>query len=95
MPHILIGTSAFTAAGWEGAFYPEGMKPADYLHFYAGQFGTVEVDSTYYRIPSAAMVERWYGHTPEHFQFPYFNKQSIPDGAAFLARLIPFVKKLP
>src|SRR5579863_3286427 len=48
---------------WEGSFYPEGMKPADYLHYYSEQFDTVEVDSTYYRIPSAAMVKRWHAQT--------------------------------
>jgi uncharacterized protein YecE (DUF72 family) len=51
MTGIHIGTSAFTAAGWEGSFYPDGMKPADYLNYYAQKFDTVEVDSTYYRTP--------------------------------------------
>ncbi|HVS89757.1 MAG TPA: DUF72 domain-containing protein [Candidatus Acidoferrum sp.] len=45
---ILLGTSAFTAAGWEGSFYPPGMKPHDFLSYYATQFATVEVDSTFY-----------------------------------------------
>jgi uncharacterized protein YecE (DUF72 family) len=44
---IRVGTSAFTAAGWEGAFYPPGMKSADYLSFYAARFNSVEVDSTF------------------------------------------------
>jgi uncharacterized protein YecE (DUF72 family) len=46
---IHLDTSAFTAAGWPGTFYPPGMKPADYLSFYATKFDTVEVDSTSYR----------------------------------------------
>jgi uncharacterized protein YecE (DUF72 family) len=54
---IRIGTSAFTAAGWEGSFYPAGMKPADYLSYYATKFITVEVDSTFYRAPSKATVQ--------------------------------------
>ena len=49
---IRLGTSAFTAAGWETAFYPPGMKPSEYLSYYATQFDTVEVDSTFYRTPS-------------------------------------------
>jgi uncharacterized protein YecE (DUF72 family) len=48
---IHLGTSAFTAAGWESSFYPAGMKPADYLTYYATKFDTVEVDSTFYRTP--------------------------------------------
>jgi hypothetical protein len=43
-PPILLGTSSFTAAGWNGSFYPRGMKPSDYLAFYAERFHTVEVD---------------------------------------------------
>ncbi|MGA8012461.1 MAG: DUF72 domain-containing protein [Candidatus Acidiferrales bacterium] len=58
MAEIHLGTSAFTAAGWEGAFYPAGMKPADYLTYYATKFDTVEVDSTFYRTPSASTVSR-------------------------------------
>jgi hypothetical protein len=46
MADIRLGTSAFTAAGWGGTFYPTGMKPADYLNYYASKFDTVEVDST-------------------------------------------------
>ena len=61
LPGILLGTSAFTAAGWEGTFYqfyPAGMKSADYLKLYGTQFQTVEVDSTFYGTPSAATVEK-------------------------------------
>jgi len=41
-PMIRMGTSAFTAAGWEGTFYPEGMKPTDYLSYYAKNFNRVK-----------------------------------------------------
>jgi uncharacterized protein YecE (DUF72 family) len=67
MAEIYIGTSAFTAAGWETVFYPAGMKPADYLTFYATKFNTVEVDSTFYRTPSVAMVNGWERKTPAGF----------------------------
>ena len=66
---IRIGTSAFTAAGWEGAFYPAGMKPADYLTFYSQRSDTVEVDSTFYHAPSAATVTGWARKTPDNFAF--------------------------
>jgi len=51
-PPVLLGTSSFTASGWEGSFYPKGMRSADYLAFYAEHFHTVEVDSTFYACPS-------------------------------------------
>jgi uncharacterized protein YecE (DUF72 family) len=74
---IHLGTSAFTAAGWEGSFYPEGMKPADYLTYYATKFSTVEVDSTFYRTPSAATVNGWARKTPDGFLFSVKVPQAI------------------
>src|SRR6266566_7258113 len=64
-PMIRLGTSAFTAAGWEGSFYPEGMKPADYLSYYAKHFNSVELDNTFYRAPSKSTVEGWARKTPD------------------------------
>jgi len=76
-PGIHLGTSAFTAAGWEDSFYPPGMKPADYLTYYATRFDTVEVDSTFYRIPSAAAVNGWARKTPQGFIFSVKIPQAI------------------
>jgi uncharacterized protein YecE (DUF72 family) len=45
-PPILLGTSSFTAAGWQGSFYPKRMRPADYLAFYAEHFLAAEVDAS-------------------------------------------------
>ncbi len=69
LPGILLGTSAFTANGWEGSFYPPGTKPRDFLSYYATQFATVEVDSTFYGCPSARTVNNWAARTPEDFIF--------------------------
>lgn len=66
---LRIGTSAFTAAGWDGSFYPAWTKPADYLTYYATKFDTVEVDSTFYRTPPPATVNGWERKTPEDFIF--------------------------
>ena len=68
-PNIRVGTSAFTAAGWEGAFYPTGMQPRDFLTYYATQFNTVEVDSTFYRTPARSTVTGWANKTPPGFVF--------------------------
>jgi uncharacterized protein YecE (DUF72 family) len=69
MADIRIGTSAFTAAGWEGSFYPAGMKPADFLSFYATKYNTVELDNTFYRTPALSTVKGWYAKTPPGFLF--------------------------
>ena len=41
IPGVRIGTSAFTAAGWEGSFYPPGLPTRDYLSYYATKFNSV------------------------------------------------------
>src|SRR5438132_8169746 len=69
LPGILLGTSAFTANGWQGSFYPPGMKSRDLLFYYATQFATVEVDSTFYGCPSTSMVNNWAARTAEDFIF--------------------------
>jgi uncharacterized protein YecE (DUF72 family) len=66
---IRLGTSAFTAAGWAGTFYPQGLPEREYLSYYATQFDTVEVDSTFYREPSLSTVKGWYSKTPPGFLF--------------------------
>jgi uncharacterized protein YecE (DUF72 family) len=76
-PVIRLGTSAFTAAGWPGSFYPKSLKPADYLSFYATQFDTVEVDSTFYRTPSESTVRGWNAKTPPGFIFAAKVPQAI------------------
>jgi uncharacterized protein YecE (DUF72 family) len=58
------GTSAFTAAGWEGAFYPADMKPADFLSYYVTKFDAAEVDSTFYGTPTISTVKGWYAKPP-------------------------------
>jgi uncharacterized protein YecE (DUF72 family) len=69
MREIRIGTSSFTAKGWEGTFYPRGMKAADRLSFYATKFDTVELDTTFYGIPALSTVKGWYEKTPTGFLF--------------------------
>ena len=66
---IRVGTSAFTAAGWEGTFYPAGMQPREFLTCYATKFNTVEVDSTFYRTPARSTIIGWANKTPPGFVF--------------------------
>jgi uncharacterized protein YecE (DUF72 family) len=74
---LYLGTSSWTAAGWETAFYPPKTKQADFLPFYAGRFNSVEIDSTFYRIPTAKTVQQWRERTPEGFVFAAKILQSI------------------
>jgi uncharacterized protein YecE (DUF72 family) len=69
IPNLRLGTSSWSSEDWVGAFYPPGTAPADFLPAYAQHFDTVEVDSTYYRIPSESMVRNWRARTPPGFIF--------------------------
>jgi len=54
---------------WKGNFYPENMRSDLFLTEYSKHFDTVEVDNTFYRIPSEPTVARWNQQTPETFLF--------------------------
>jgi uncharacterized protein YecE (DUF72 family) len=67
VPLIRFGTSSFASKDWIGPFYPRGTAPRDFLAFYATRFDTVEIDATYYAVPSPAVVEGWKERTPPGF----------------------------
>jgi uncharacterized protein YecE (DUF72 family) len=94
---ILLGTSSFTASGWSRSFYPKGMRPADYLAFYAEHFHTVEIDSTFYACPAAQTVTNWAARTPERFIFSVKVPQVITHEKALVdceAELVEFLKTM-
>jgi uncharacterized protein YecE (DUF72 family) len=93
-PMIRLGTSAFTAAGWEGSFYPGGMKPSDYLSYYAKHFNSVELDNTFYRAPSKTVVEGWARKTLEDFVFAAKVPQVIIDRRAELTEWADILGKV-
>ncbi|MCS7280742.1 MAG: DUF72 domain-containing protein [Desulfobacterota bacterium] len=68
---ILIGTSGFSFPDWKGNVYPPNIKNKDMLYFYAYKlnFETVEINSTYYAIPSAKTIKAMEEKTPDLFEF--------------------------
>lgn len=66
---IRIGTSGWTYDHWAGPVYPEDVPKEDYLSHYARSLDTVEVNSTFYGLPSESSVEAWRRATPEGFVF--------------------------
>ena len=102
MRHVHVGTSGFAYPPWrgEGRFYPEGLPQTRFLTYYAGRYDTVEMDGTWYRMPSEKTVATWLERTPEGFLFApkahreisHFRrlKPEALDTTAFLAgRLAP------
>ena len=65
----LIGTSGYNYPEWRGSFYPEKFPTAKMLAYYAERFNTVEVNYTFYRIPTPALLEGWAKGTPDGFTF--------------------------
>ncbi|MBI5838329.1 MAG: DUF72 domain-containing protein [Candidatus Eisenbacteria bacterium] len=76
-PPLRLGTSSWSSADWVGPFYPPGTPPREYLSFYATRYDTVEVDSTWYRVPRASMVDGWRDSTPGGFAFAAKVPRSI------------------
>ena len=74
---IHIGTQGWNYDAWVGPFYPPATRPVDFLTVYARAFDTVEVDSTFYAIPSAKTVRGWAERTPSHFTFALKLPQEI------------------
>jgi uncharacterized protein YecE (DUF72 family) len=72
-----VGTSGFSYDEWSGVFYPEKMKSADRLRYYAERFRTVEVNNTFYRMPLKELLARWRDDTPEGFVFVLKASQRI------------------
>lgn len=66
---IRLGTQGWNYEGWVGAFYPRGTKIQEMLTLYARIFDTVEIDSTFYAIPSENSVKGWRQRTPANFNF--------------------------
>jgi uncharacterized protein YecE (DUF72 family) len=66
---VYTGTSGFSYKEWVGNFYPEKIKGADMLPFYAKQLGIVEINNTFYRMPKKEVLEHWKEETPGDFLF--------------------------
>ncbi|MDP2871035.1 MAG: DUF72 domain-containing protein [Bacillota bacterium] len=66
---ILLGTAGFSYADWRGVLYPDALPARDMLAFYATRFSAVELDFTYYRMPTAATLGSMARRTPPGFEF--------------------------
>ena len=66
---ILIGTSGYNYPEWKGSFYPADLPSAKMLPYYAGRFSTVEINYTFYRMPTPKLVAGWTAQVPPGFRF--------------------------
>ncbi len=66
---LYIGTSGFQYDDWVGTYYPEGLPKQNWLAFYAQEFRTLEINFTYYRMPTARGLGGMARKVPENFCF--------------------------
>ena len=75
--HIAVGTSGYAYKEWKGTFYPADLPADGMLRYYAGQLPTVEINNTFYRMPSEKVVLGWAGEVPDGFTFVLKASQRI------------------
>ena len=84
MARAFVGTSGWSYPHWGGGlFYPQGLRSGDWLSFYAQHFATVEINSSFYRLPKREVFEVWREKTPPEFCF-----------AVKASRFLTHIKKL-
>lgn len=66
---LFVGTSGYSYKEWKGPFYPEDLPDKEMLNYYSSQLPAVEINNTFYRLPSAKMLENWHEQVPESFRF--------------------------
>jgi uncharacterized protein YecE (DUF72 family) len=101
---IHIGTSGWHYGHWRGPFYPDDLGPEGFLRFYAGRFHTVEINNSFYQLPTARALSTWRDTVPPDFIFAvkgsrfitHMKKLTAPESslAPFLDRMAFLMNKL-
>jgi uncharacterized protein YecE (DUF72 family) len=69
VPGLYVGTSGFSYPSWRGGFYPESSKPSEFLERYSARLPSVELNTTFYDLPSEEQFHTWAEATPPEFRF--------------------------
>ena len=69
MPRVRVGTSGFSYAEWKGTFYPEKLPASRMLAYYAERLSAVEINNTFYRMPTEKLLSGWAQQVPDDFAF--------------------------
>ena len=74
---IFVGTSGYGYKEWKGRFYPEKISPKDMLRFYAERLTAVEINNTFYHMPTEPVLASWSEQVPDDFVFAIKAPQAI------------------
>ena len=77
MVRFWVGVSGFSYASWKGVFYPKTTKPNEMLEAYATKLNSVEVNSSFYRMPTQTTTSKWFDSTPQNFRFSFKANRKI------------------
>ena len=102
MSNILIGTSGYDYPEWKGVFYPNDLKRKDFLSYYASQFNALELNNTFYNMPTAERLFSFYERSSGLLQFSIKANRLLTHeidrnwqaaAADFLAAVMPLAEK--
>ena len=95
---LFAGASGYSFKEWKGDFYPKDIKAEAMLAYYAARLPSVEINNTFYRMPTVAMLEHWVEVTPPDFRFAIKAsrrithisrlKETAADSVAFLYKAL-------
>jgi len=74
---VRVGTSGYSYKEWKPAFYPKEVPAAGFLRYYAERLPTVEINNTFYRMPTEKLVSGWAAEVPQGFVFALKAPQRI------------------
>ncbi len=98
---MYVGTSGYSYQEWKGRFYPDKMPPGEMLRFYAGRFNAVEINNTFYRMPTESVLTAWAAQVSGDFRFAvkapqvmtHFKRlRGVDEEAAYLFRTLAVLK---
>ena len=82
---ILVGTSGYNYPEWKGSFYPSDLPAEKMLPYYAGKFPTVEINYTFYRMPTPKLIAGWRAQVPPHFASRSRRRSASPTTSGCVA----------
>lgn len=101
---VYIGTSGWYYDHWVNVLYPDGLPKGKRFDIYAKEFNAVEINATFYRLPSISMVNGWYGKAPDGFIYAVKANRNITHNrklkktgealSVFLQSIIPLKDRL-
>jgi uncharacterized protein YecE (DUF72 family) len=98
--NIHIGTSGWQYSHWKGPFYPQELSMDDWLAYYAERFHTVEINNSFYQLPTKETLRQWRSKVPENFIFSFkasrfiTHMKKLKDPESSLSRLLEVVSSL-